>query len=121
MNKWLSGVVIACGFAHSLCAESFTTNIIDGFATNITSEFILGDTGPYNFLLITNAGRMTNHSRSFIGNTVEAHNNVAIIAGTGSVWHASEAAYLGLRSPSNTLAILDGAGVRALQAVALGS
>ena len=121
MNKRLLSLLLAWGVTHQLFAQSFTTNIVDGFPTNVTGDFVLGDTGPYNFLLITNAGAITNFARSFIGNTVEAHNNMAIVAGTGSVWHLAEAAYVGLRSPSNTLAILDGANVRALRLLAMGT
>src|SRR5687768_9411402 len=113
MNKRLLSLLLAWTVVHPLFADSFTTNIVDGFATNITTEFILGDTGPYNFLLITNAGRMTNHERVFIGNTVDAFNNTAIVTGTGSGWHLDDQGYLGVRSPSNRMAILDGARFRA--------
>ncbi len=121
MNKRLLWLGLAWSVAHQLCAESFTTNVIDGVSTNITTEFVFGDTGPYNFLLITNGGAMTNLAPSFIGNTVGAHNNSAVVSGLGSVWHLDDIACLGLRSPSNTLSVLDGAYVRALRPLAIGT
>jgi T5SS/PEP-CTERM-associated repeat protein len=120
MKKRLLWLGLVCSIGHQLLAESFTTNIVDGVSTNLTSDFILGDTGPHNFLLITNGGAMTNQARVFIGNTVEAHNNSAVVSGVGSVWHLDETAYVGLRSPSNTLSVLGGANVRAQVALALG-
>ena len=120
MNKRLLWLGLAWSVVHQLSAESFTTNVVDGFSTNITTEFVLGDTGPHNFLLITNGGRMTNLARSFIGNTVEAHNNMAVVSGAGSVWHLDDTAYLGVNSPSNTLSLLEGGSIRAQRPLALG-
>jgi len=120
MNNRLLWLGLAC-LAQQLSAESFTTNVVDGISTNITTEFVLGDTGPDNFLLITNGGAMTNLDFIFIGNTVEAHHNRALITGLGSVWHMNEASYVGLRSASNVLSVVGGANVHAPRVLTLGS
>lgn len=103
-------LLLALGIGNGSGAEPFT-NVIDGFATNITAEFVVGNTAPYNFLLITNGGAMTNLGRVLIGNAEQAHNNTAIATGTGSFWDTRDQSYLGLRSASNTLAVLEGARV----------
>jgi T5SS/PEP-CTERM-associated repeat protein len=112
-------LLLALGIGNGSGAEPFT-NVIDGFATNIIAEFVVGNTAPYNFLLITNAGAMTNLDRVFIGNAVESHHNSAVVSEIGSVWHLNDTAYLGVHSASNILSVLGGATTRAERVLAVG-
>jgi T5SS/PEP-CTERM-associated repeat protein len=116
--RWL--LSLACVACIRVSAESFTTNVIDGVATNIPGLFILGDTGPHNFLMVTNAGLLTTE-RTTVGNANEAHSNAAIVTGAGSRWYHTNALWFGLHSASNRLLVLEGGDVTAESAIGVGS
>ena len=44
--------------AGHLAADTATTNVLDGVTNDVAGPFILGDSGPFNFLLITNAAAL---------------------------------------------------------------
>src|SRR5688572_31571398 len=89
-------------------AESNTTNVLDGVATNVAGPFTLGDIGPFNFLLITNGGALTNTTGT-IGNFNAAFGNVTIVTGPGSVWASAPTLTIGVRGASNQVSVLNGA------------
>lgn len=91
-------------------AESNTTNILDGVVTNVAGPFALGDTGPFNFLLITNASALTD-TVGVVGNALDAHSNLAIVTGTNGVWDNSSNFIVGATGGLNQVSILDGARV----------
>jgi len=101
-------------------AESNTTNILDGVTTNAAGSYTLGDTGPLNFLLITNAGALTNTTGT-VGNTADAHGNLAIITGVGSVWASAPSLTIGVRGASNQVSVLDGAKLASSVAIGIGT
>ena len=69
-------VLLGGGLAR---AETGVTNIINGVTTNVA--------GPFNGLIVTNAGILNvTGSDSIIGNAAAAGNNFALVTGSGSVW-----------------------------------
>jgi T5SS/PEP-CTERM-associated repeat protein len=106
-------LVASCNWFFSVraAAEGYTTNIIDGVTTNAAGAFTLGDTGPFNFLLITNGGRLTNTTGT-IGNGSDAHDNMAVVVGADSIWESSSTLRVGAQGSSNSLFVLDGAKAR---------
>ena len=94
-----------------LHAESFTTNIIDGIWTNAGPQLTLGATGPFNFLLITNGGRLTNDgiSTNIVGDAAVAHSNSAVVTGTNSVWDSGYLFFLGNTGALNRVSVLNDA------------
>ena len=116
--QWL--LSLACVACIRVSAESYTTNVIDGVATNIPGLFILGDSGPYNVLIVTNAGLLTTE-RTTVGNTNEAHSNTAIVTGIGSLWRHSDALWLGLHSASNRLLVLNGGDISTESVIGIGT
>lgn len=93
-------------------AESNTTNILDGVTANTASPFTLGDSGPFNFLLITNGGRLTNTAGT-IGNSSLAFSNLAVVTGTGSVWVNEGSFIVGDLGRANSLIVENAAILRA--------
>src|SRR5436190_17998662 len=99
MRKAFLKLLVLCGLAFfnwDSHAESFTTNIIDGFGTNLAGYFRVGQSGPFNFLSITNGGALTN-TFGVLGEETNAHNNLAIVTGAGSFWRNSDFLYVGER------------------------
>jgi len=91
----LTAWALAC--VATTCAALAQGNgfIIDGVSTNAGASFYLGDTNPFNFLLITNGGTLMDQT-GIIGNTESATNNVAIISGVGSHWNSDSTLFVGL-------------------------
>ena len=106
----IRGLAVAICLALVPCihAESFTTNIVNAIETNAGPRFALGATGPYNFLLVTNGGRLTNGT-SIVGDASGADNNVAIVTGANSVWRSINSFLLGNTGALNQVSVLDGA------------
>lgn len=89
-------------------AESFTTNIIDGFGTNVMGPYAVGESGSFNFLIITNKGALTN-TAGMLGKTADARNNTAIVTGPGSYWRNSNGLIIGVTGSVNQVCVRDGA------------
>jgi len=81
--------------------------IIDGVSTNAGASFYVGDTNPFNFLLITNGGTLMDQT-GIIGNTESAPNNVAIVSGVGSHWNSDSNLFVGLSGSWNRLEVVAG-------------
>ena len=65
-------------------AETGITNIVDGVTTNVTGPYYVGDTGPLNALLITNAGVVdVTGGKSIVGNSAAANSNNVWVTGLG--------------------------------------
>ena len=120
MKKLVCCMALAGSLTFQAAAESSTTNILDGVTTNAAGPFILGDTGPFNFLLITNGGALTN-TVGTIGNSNAAFGNLAIVTGLGSVWASAPTLTIGVRGASNQVSILDGARLVSSVAIGLGT
>ncbi len=88
-------------------AETRTTNIIDGVARDAGGNFVLGDTGPLNVLLITNGGSLIN-STGIVGRTLPASFNQAVVAGPNSVWINTNDFVLGAVGGQNQVQVRDG-------------
>lgn len=95
--------------ASSLPARTETgqTNVVDNIVTNVAGDYYVGDTGPFNVLVVTNAGTL-NDDTGYIGNAADAANNAAVVHGAGSVWNHTNRLYVGDSGWGNSLAILDG-------------
>jgi T5SS/PEP-CTERM-associated repeat protein len=107
------GLAVAICLALVLClhAESFTTNIVDGIATNAGPQLAVGVTGPYNFLLVTNGGRLTNGT-TIVGDAAGADHNTAVVTDPNSVWHTVNSFILGNTGALNHVSVLNGARLR---------
>ena len=101
-------VVICVALSPCLHAESFTTNIVDGIETNAGPQLTVGATGPFNFLLVTNSGKLTN-GITVVGDAVGADNNVAVVTEANSVWHTTGSFVLGNTGALNQVSVLNGA------------
>lgn len=114
-KRTVATVLVTLGFLAGACprswAESYTTNIINGVSTNAGGPYYVGDTGPFNTLIITNAGRLTN-TFGYIGNAAAASNNSAFVTGANSIWFNSNGFRVGNNGANNSLAITDGGTVR---------
>jgi T5SS/PEP-CTERM-associated repeat protein len=97
-------------------AESRTTNRIDGTSVEFGGPYTLGDSGPFNFLIVTNGGALTN-TIGTIGSAESATNNVALVGGTNSVWKNNGDLIVGNSGSGNSLHIA--AGGRVLSASGL--
>ena len=87
-------------------SETGVTNIIDGVTTNTGGAYYVGDTGPFNALIVTNAGTVIDTS-GYIGNAAVASNNSALVTGSGSLWTNAGALYVGYAGSANQLSILN--------------
>src|SRR5436190_13095138 len=77
--------ILLVGATVRLPAEDHTIIIFDGVTNDLAGAFTLGDTGPFNYLLVTNAAALTDTTGT-VGNTVDAQANRAIVTGAKSVW-----------------------------------
>src|SRR5207247_7688860 len=96
--------------------ESHTTNKIDGTSVEVGGPYTLGDSGPFNFLIITNGGALTN-TIGTIGHAESASNNVALVVGTNSLWKNNGDLIIGYSGSGNSLHL--DAGGRVLSASGL--
>lgn len=94
--------------AHSQLVADGTTASINGIATNIAGNLIVGNTGSFTTLNITNAGTVTNTTTGAIGETVTARTNRVIVTGTNSVWHNGGTLGVGRAGQFNELIITNG-------------
>ena len=106
--KCLGFAVAVCGLlaAHAETA----TNIVNGVTVNYSDTYYyVGNTGPYNVLIVTNAGRLNcmPGNVSYIGRGESSDNNSALVTGAGSYWRTG---YLniGLLGAGNSLTISNG-------------
>jgi len=109
-RQQLGWILAAIGLAVArVGAETYTTNIVNGVTTNAVS-FYVGNTGPYNLLIVTNAG-VVSDTLGYIGNNVGANFNTAMVTGVGSVWSNTSSLVVGNSSAANnnTLIIAGGA------------
>src|SRR5262245_34428065 len=60
---------LGTGLRRNVHAESNTTNIINGVATNAGATYFVGQSGPSNYLEIRSGGGLTN-GMGFIGYTL---------------------------------------------------
>lgn len=94
-------------YAQIACAEDYTTLIINGIVTNAGGPIIVGNTGSYNVLMITNGGVLLDTTAT-IGNTGTASNNLAIVTWAGSAWFNATNLVVGYEGKSNWLVIESG-------------
>jgi T5SS/PEP-CTERM-associated repeat protein len=81
-----------------------------------SNEFHLGENGAGNQLIITNGGVVAVATTAYVGYSVGAKNNSALVTGTGSVWTNSGLFIMGLNSPGNSLNIANSGAVFAANA-----
>ena len=121
MRKTLCRLALLWAVAAGGVARAETaTNIINGVTTNFPDTYYyVGNTGPNNVLIITNAGRLNvmAGADSVIGNLEGASNNFATVTGAGSLWQTGYLT-LGLNGGGNKLTIANGGVVNATGAYA---
>lgn len=88
-------------------AETGITNVIDGVNTNAGASFTIGNTGPYNALIITNAGSVSN-GVGVVGSGTSANSNTVIVTGSGSVWTNVSTLTVGANGKFNQMLVIDG-------------
>lgn len=91
-------------------AETGITNIINGTTVSTGGIYLVGATGPYNGLIITNAGRL-NSSNGVVGLMLGAGSNSVVVTGAGSVWSNTGDFTVGLTGAFNRVSVLQGARV----------
>ena len=89
-------------------ADTGGTNKVSGFTINYPSGHTVGISGPFNALIITNAGVVNVTGNGTIGNTSTSSNNIALVSGAGSVWNNSSVLYVGQYGAYNQLTINNG-------------
>jgi outer membrane autotransporter protein len=93
-------------------AETGITNFINGTTVGSSSGYIVGDSGAYNALVITNRGVLNvTAGDSVIGQNRAAIGNVVFVTGPGSVWSNSNQLIVGNFGSGNSLTIANGAQV----------
>lgn len=88
-------------------AETGVTDLVDGVTSNVTGNANVGNTGPFNTLIVTNGGQLFVTSVGYIGNGTGASNNTAIVTGSGSVWSNNNFA-VGFSGAANQFIIRNG-------------
>jgi len=82
-------------------AETGITNIVSGVTSNVTGDYYVGNTGPFNGLIVTNAGQLNVSGSGYMGYTVAASNNTALVTGSGSVWNVNGHLNVGYGTSAN--------------------
>jgi T5SS/PEP-CTERM-associated repeat protein len=110
-NAYLTTSVLAVASALFLnlvvsraAAETGVTNIVNGVTSNVAGNYYVGNSGPFNVLIATNAGKLID-TYGTIGNTAAASNNFALVTGTGSIWSNSNDLHVGDNGSGNRLTI----------------
>ena len=80
------------------------TNIVSGVTVNYAGTYMVGTNGPFNALIVTNAGVLTS-SNGVVGNSVVSSNNYALVTGAGSLWSNSGSLLIGNTGSFNQLTI----------------
>src|SRR6185436_2103749 len=119
MKTYFFRLILLVNITLRASAESDTITLVDGVTNEVAGPYILGDTGPSNFLLITNGGRLANQD-GVIGNHPAARSNLGIVTGAGSTWSSSRSMVIGATGALNQASILAGGRAGAGQSVALG-
>jgi len=104
------------GGASRLPAEDHTTTLLDGVTNNLAGSFTLGDAGPFNFLMLTNGGALIS-TTGIMGNSADAHSNLAFVTDTGSLCDNSGEFVLGATGAVNQLALKFGGKMRTSSAI----
>ncbi len=113
----IRGTLAAVELVYDLI-DNNSNLVIDGTTTNWQSaDMILGYFGTNNSLHILNGGAVSNVSGFTLAETELAHDNWAVIEGTGSLLHAYRM-YIGRLGFHNWIHILDGASVYRLDGFA---
>jgi len=65
-------------------AETGITNTINGITSSSPFSYYVGNSGPYNGLIVTNAGKLLVSASSYVGYGAAASNNTAIVTGSSA-------------------------------------
>ncbi|MCX7006171.1 MAG: hypothetical protein NTY53_02800, partial [Kiritimatiellaeota bacterium] len=71
------------------------TNTINGGTTSLSGDYYVGNTGPNNGLIVTNAGVLNIDGTGFMGNAAGSSNNFVLVTGNGSAWNNNNNLYVG--------------------------
>ncbi|MBM3888015.1 MAG: hypothetical protein FJ388_02690 [Verrucomicrobia bacterium] len=98
-------VVALCAPAR---AETGKTNIINGVTSNYAGTYMVGTNGPFNALIVTNAGVFNVTDDGIVGNSALANSNTAWVTGANSVWSNGGDLMIGMTGTFNRLLINNG-------------
>src|SRR5437867_3811269 len=99
--------LIGTGIGTVSRAENNTTNTVSSGATNAGASYVVGQSGQFNYLEIRSGAGLTNGT-GYIGYTISAANNNAVVTGAGSRWINTNDLYVGFTGPANHLTITTG-------------
>ena len=109
----LLGIVLCVAVGRG---ETGTTNIIEAAYINQGGQYVLGETGPFNVLLVRNEGWLENTS-GIIGYEPGADSNLAWVTGANSLWDNRNALRIGVFGRENSVTITNGGRVNAMPGV----
>ncbi|RKX41749.1 MAG: hypothetical protein DRP64_10950 [Verrucomicrobia bacterium] len=89
-------------------AEDGTELVVSNTTHTAKNILYIGKSGTNNSLLVTDAG-ILNCKVAYIGYGSYAHNNNAVVEGSGSSWFIQQNLSVGYRGSSNLVEVLDGA------------
>jgi T5SS/PEP-CTERM-associated repeat protein len=119
MKTYFFRLALLVSITFRVLAESDTTLILDGVTNHAGELFVLGDTGPSNFLLITNGGVLTD-ADGVVGYNPAARSNLGVVTGVGSLWTSSRSLLIGATGALNQVSILAGGRAGVGQSAVLG-
>ncbi len=99
--------ILSAGVGPSARAQysaNFQTNIISGVTSNWAGNYIVGNTTFQDELQLMSGGVLSN-GVGYLGFGVSGSNNIAIVAGAGSVWSNVTAFVVGSSGAANSLMI----------------
>src|SRR5260221_14598326 len=115
----MKGIVIAVSFAFVLLIASVQgeTGTSQFFTNGVVTDWgranlYVGNTGPNNYLQISNGSGLTNAATCYIGNNSNANQNTLLVSDTGSVFKGTPFAtglYIGNAGSYNQLVVSNGA------------
>jgi T5SS/PEP-CTERM-associated repeat protein len=84
------------------------TNVLDGVATNIVGNLMVGTSNSFTLLVLTNGATVTNTGFGIIGNNATATSNSVIVTSLGSTWQCLNGLIVGAQGSFNDLLLNGG-------------
>jgi T5SS/PEP-CTERM-associated repeat protein len=101
---------LACRAAPSHSRAETLTNLLDGVYVNAGNTYAVGESGPFNVLVLTNGARLDD-TVGVIGAAANASSNTVLVTAPDSLWNNAIKLAIGQSGSANQLVITDGAHV----------
>ena len=111
MKRITALLILACLnviTARAQLVADGATATIDGVATNIVGDLVVGTNGSFTTLIITNSASVTNSGFGRIGSNNAARTNQVIVTGSNSSWLVGSFLYVGSLGDFNHLVVTNG-------------